>query len=179
MVDLGRVGWQGCGMILRSTSRLIPTCDAWYPNYAWLSVSAEMIVGAKRKPLGEYPRHRLYQCVESHGHPDVSLCPCDECVVDREWLATDPDKGRPKQWTADELRSLRGHVKGSVYLYNASPQWQVRVCFWGADDTGIECDTVLGSQEEAGALFERRSRWLSGLSVIERAPLFGMGFSWA
>ena len=166
-------------MLIRSTSRLIPTCDAWYPNYAWLSVSAEMIVGAKRKPLGDYPRHLLHRCIESHGHPDVGVCPCEECAIDRDWLATDPDKGRPGQWTREELRSQRGCVKGSVYMYSDGPSWAVRVNFWGADDTGIERDITLQDEAAAVALFDRLSRWLSGLVIVERATLFAMGFSWA
>jgi hypothetical protein len=80
------------------------------------------------------------------------------------------------QWTNEELRALRGFVKGSVCLYEEP---MVRICFWGADDTGIERDTQLESCEEAEALYDRLSRWLTGLSVVERAPLFAMGFSWA
>lgn len=44
---------------------------------------------------------------------------------------------------------------------------------------GIERDRWFSSLDEATAYYERESRWLSGLVLVDREVLLGMGFVWA
>lgn len=61
----------------RISRRLIPTCDMWYPNYAWLSSSANTLIDAKRRPLGDVQWSDLFSCVDEGGCVEgfVSLQP--------------------------------------------------------------------------------------------------------
>ena len=59
-------------------------------------------------------------------------------------------------------------VEGSVMsLSNGA----LRICFWGADDTGLELD--LPYSDEA---FDRWAQWLAGLAYIDQADLTARGF---
>ncbi len=61
----------------RETRRAIPTCSSWYPNYAWMSSSASILVDAKRRPLGDVQWHELFTCADEGGLVEgfVSLAP--------------------------------------------------------------------------------------------------------
>lgn len=60
-------------------------------------------------------------------------------------------------------------VRGSVvFLHNGD----LRICFWGNDDFGLELDLPDGTVEEA----EWWSRWLSNLAIVTQSSLRSLGF---
>lgn len=93
----------------------------------------------------------------------------------------------PKNTTEDMEQAEHGMVIGGVTFWihwdlkEKCHRLFIRICFWGADDTGIEKDYYLEIKdfEEAVAIYERESRWLNNLFLVEREVLFNLGYVWA
>jgi len=72
-----------------------------------------------------------------------------------------------------------GTAKGSVIQ---NPPWRgtilVRMCFWGADDFGLEKDFLFAEEDSFGATqrFESLKRQLDGMAIVTQEALREMGF---
>ena len=75
-----------------------------------------------------------------------------------------------------------GTVRGRIFLQSVLPrknpnEYWVRVCFWGADDFGMELDEDLGTDlAMARARFEYWSEFFSNQTFVEKEQLHGLGF---
>lgn len=64
-----------------------------------------------------------------------------------------------------------GTVEGSVHVLSSN---ELRICFWGNDDTGMELDLPLSLEE-----YQRWNKWISNLSFVSMDMLLNLGFWWA
>lgn len=64
-----------------------------------------------------------------------------------------------------------GTVVGGVHVLSSL---ELRICFWGNDDCGMELDMPLTIDD-----YERWNKWLSQLSYIDMDTLLSLGFQWA